>query len=90
MAPYRVRSRARPRRVAARLRLALPVAPFAALLSSSGVVAVSRCCGGTTHRVALEAARNLKFGDIVVSTRDIDFLDISGMATKLGLPPEKK
>ena len=40
--------------------------------------------------VALEAARNLRFGDIVLSTRDVDFLDVSSMVIRLGLPPEKK
>jgi hypothetical protein len=36
--------------------------------------------------VALEAARNLNLADVVVSTFQIDPLDIEQMATKLGVP----
>lgn len=37
--------------------------------------------------VALEAARNLNFADIVLSTLAVDLLDIEKMVTKLGVPP---
>ena len=36
--------------------------------------------------VALEAARNLQFEDITISTVDIDLLNIDEMVTKLGVP----
>jgi len=45
--------------------------------------------GGSTI-VALEAARNLNLGDIVISTVDVDLLNIDEMATKLGAAPIKK
>jgi len=38
--------------------------------------------------VALEAAKNLNLSDLTISTIDIDLLDIDGMATRLGVPPE--
>lgn len=41
--------------------------------------------GGSTI-VALEAARNLNFSDVTISTLEIDLLDIDAMATKLGVP----
>jgi regulator of protease activity HflC (stomatin/prohibitin superfamily) len=41
--------------------------------------------GGSTI-VALEAARNLQLNEVTLSTMNIDFLDIDGMATKLGVP----
>jgi regulator of protease activity HflC (stomatin/prohibitin superfamily) len=44
--------------------------------------------GGTI--VALEAARNLNLSDVMVSTRDVDLLDVEKMATRLGLPPEEE
>jgi len=40
--------------------------------------------------VALEAARNLDFADITISTLQIDVLDIDKMATKLGVPENVK
>ena len=36
--------------------------------------------------VALEAAKNLNFEDVTISTVENDLLDIDGMATKLGAP----
>jgi hypothetical protein len=36
--------------------------------------------------VALEAAKNLNLEDVTISTVENDFLDIDGMATKLGAP----
>jgi len=39
--------------------------------------------------VALEAARNLHFTDVMISTMNIDLLDVDGMATKLGMEEEK-
>lgn len=44
--------------------------------------------GGSTI-VALEAAKNLNFKDVTISTLDIDILDIDKMATKLGASAEK-
>ncbi|MHA1572855.1 MAG: SPFH domain-containing protein [Alphaproteobacteria bacterium] len=41
---------------------------------------------GGAIMVALEAAKNLKLGDVVVSTQITDFLDIEGMIEKLGAP----
>jgi regulator of protease activity HflC (stomatin/prohibitin superfamily) len=41
--------------------------------------------GGSTI-VALEAARNLNFSDVTISTLEVDLLDIDAMATKLGVP----
>ena len=40
--------------------------------------------------VALEAARNLNFADVTISTLNIDLLDLDAMATKLGVPPRDK
>ncbi len=40
--------------------------------------------------VALEAARNLKLGEISISTLNVDLLDIDKMATKLGVPTKEK
>ncbi len=48
-----------------------------------------RGAGGSTI-VALEAAKNLNFGDMVISTMDMDLLDIEAMARKLGAKAEKK
>jgi len=46
--------------------------------------------GGNTM-VALEAAQNLQFGKITISTISNDLLDLEKMATKLGVPePPKK
>jgi len=36
--------------------------------------------------VALEAAKNLNLGNVIISTVDNDLLDIDNMATKLGVP----
>ncbi len=44
--------------------------------------------GGSTI-VALEAAKNLNFGDMTISTMNIDLLDLDSMATKLGVPKSK-
>lgn len=44
--------------------------------------------GGSTI-VALEAARNLNFADVTISTLEVDLLDIDAMATKLGVPEQK-
>ena len=41
---------------------------------------------GGSVLVALEAARNLKLGDVTVSSLDIDLLNLDEMATKLGVP----
>jgi regulator of protease activity HflC (stomatin/prohibitin superfamily) len=41
--------------------------------------------GGSTI-VALEAAKNLEFSDVTISTINIDLLDLDKMATKLGVP----
>ncbi|MDP6631552.1 MAG: SPFH domain-containing protein [Kiritimatiellia bacterium] len=40
--------------------------------------------------VALEAARNLQIKDVTISTLEVDLLDITGMAEKLGVPAEKE
>ncbi|MGR3302647.1 MAG: SPFH domain-containing protein, partial [Candidatus Scalindua sp.] len=40
--------------------------------------------------VALEAARNINLGDVVLSTQDIDLLDIDEMVNKLGAALEEK
>lgn len=40
--------------------------------------------------VALEAARNLNLNDMIISTMNIDLLDIDAMAKKLGAVPKKK
>ena len=45
--------------------------------------------GGSTI-VALEAAKNLSFSDVTISTVDVDILDIDKMATRLGVPEEQK
>lgn len=45
--------------------------------------------GGSTI-VALEAAQNLTFKDVTISTLDVDILDIDAMATKLGASESKK
>lgn len=45
---------------------------------------------GGTVIVALEAARNLNFADVTISTIDVDLLDISGMVSRLGLPEKRK
>lgn len=45
--------------------------------------------GGSTI-VALEAAKNLTFSDVTVSTVDVDVLDIDKMATRLGVPEKKE
>ena len=45
--------------------------------------------GGNTI-VALEAAKNIRFSDVTISTVDTDLLDIDGMATKLGASPESE
>jgi len=45
--------------------------------------------GGSTI-VALEAAKNLKFSNMTISTMDVDVLDIDKMATKLGIAEAKK
>jgi len=44
--------------------------------------------GGSTI-VALEAARNLNFSEVTISTLEVDLLDIDAMATKLGVPEGK-
>ncbi len=44
---------------------------------------------GAEVLIALEAAKNLKLGDTVVSTQLVDFLDIEAITRKLGLPTEK-
>lgn len=44
--------------------------------------------GGSTI-VALEAARNLNFAEVTISTLMVDLLDIDAMATKLGVPETK-
>ena len=48
-----------------------------------------RGVGGNTI-VALEAARNLNLNDMVISTMNIDLLDIDAMAKKLGATSKKK
>jgi len=48
-----------------------------------------RGVGGNTI-VALEAARNLNLDDMVISTMNIDLLDIDAMAKKLGATSKKK
>jgi len=45
---------------------------------------------GGSVLVALEAAKNLNFSDVTISTVDTDVLDIEKMVTKLGMPPEKE
>lgn len=45
-----------------------------------------RGVGGSTI-VALEAAKNLNFEEITISTLEVDLLDLDAMATKLGVPP---
>jgi regulator of protease activity HflC (stomatin/prohibitin superfamily) len=40
--------------------------------------------------VALEAARNLQIKDVTISTLEVDLLDITGMAEKLGVPAEEE
>lgn len=45
---------------------------------------------GGAIMVALEAAKNLQLGDLVVSTQRTDFLDIEKIVTKLGLPTEEE
>jgi len=45
--------------------------------------------GGSTI-VALEAAKNISFDKMIISTVDVDILDIDKMATKLGVPKKKK
>jgi regulator of protease activity HflC (stomatin/prohibitin superfamily) len=40
--------------------------------------------------VALEAAKNLKFSKVTISTVQIDLLDVNAMVEKLGVPPAKK
>lgn len=42
--------------------------------------------GGGNTIVALEAARNLQIKNATISTMDIDLLDVTGMAEKLGMP----
>jgi regulator of protease activity HflC (stomatin/prohibitin superfamily) len=44
--------------------------------------------GGSTI-VALEAAKNLNFGNMTISTLNVDILDLDEMATKLGVPESK-
>ena len=39
--------------------------------------------------VALEAARNLQIKDVTISTLEVDLLDVTGMAEKLGVPAEE-
>lgn len=39
--------------------------------------------------VAIEAARNMNLGDVVVSTQDIDLLDVDKMVNKLGAAKEE-
>ncbi|MFW5857979.1 MAG: SPFH domain-containing protein [Planctomycetota bacterium] len=39
--------------------------------------------------VALEAARNLRLGEVTLSSVDTDLLDVEAMARKLGAPPAK-
>ncbi len=48
-----------------------------------------RGVGGSTI-VALEAARNLNLDDMVISTMNVDLLDLDAMAKKLGAKPVKK
>jgi regulator of protease activity HflC (stomatin/prohibitin superfamily) len=48
-----------------------------------------RGVGGSTI-VALEAARNLNLDDMIISTMNIDLLDIDAMAKKLGASSKKK
>ncbi len=45
--------------------------------------------GGSTI-VALEAARNLNLADILISTVDIDLLNLEEMATRLGVPKKDR
>ena len=45
---------------------------------------------GGSVMVALEAARALNLSNVTISTIDTDLLDIDGIATKLGVPPEKE
>lgn len=45
---------------------------------------------GAEILVALEAAKNLRLGDVTVSTQRTDFLDIDTMVEKLGVPTEAR
>lgn len=47
-----------------------------------------RGVGGSTI-VALEAARNLNLDDMIISTMNVDLLDLDAMAKKLGASPKK-
>ncbi|NQT94250.1 MAG: hypothetical protein HQ559_15930 [Lentisphaerae bacterium] len=44
---------------------------------------------GSDVMVALEAAKNLTFSDVTISTMNVDLLDINGMVKKLGVEAEK-